>query len=379
MTVEAPPTTPLLFEPIDFRSITSRNRIMISPMCQYCAPEATPHDWHFVHLASRAVGGAGIVMTEATAVEPAGRITPFDVGLWNDEQEEAFARIARFVASQGAVPGMQLAHAGRKASHARPWEQRKALTPEQGGWEVVGPSPVAWDENDLVPRELSVGEIGRLIEDFRQAARRALRAGFKLIELHAAHGYLLHSFMSPISNVRTDSYGGSFENRVRFLLETVEAVREVWSEELPLFVRLSATDWVEDGWDVQDTVRTAALLAPLGVDLVDCSSGGSGPKQSIKSYPGYQVPFAEAVRREAGIPTAAVGLISDPLMAEEILRKGQSDLIVLGRIALWDPYWPHHAAGVLGVEAKLPIQYARSGIHAPSRYNGAATLHRQQA
>jgi 2,4-dienoyl-CoA reductase-like NADH-dependent reductase (Old Yellow Enzyme family) len=317
-------------------------------------------------------------MTEATAVEPAGRITPFDVGLWNDEQEEAFTRIARFVADQGAVPGIQLAHAGRKASHARPWEQREPITPEQGGWEVVGPSAASWDENDLVPRELSIEEIGRLIDKFRQSARRALRAGFRLVELHAAHGYLLHSFMSPLSNFRTDSYGGSFENRVRFLVETVEAIREVWPDELPLFVRLSATDWVEEGWSVEDTVKTAAVLAPLGVDLVDCSSGGSGPKQAIKSYPGYQVPFADAVRREAGIPTAAVGLISDPLMAEEILQKGQSDLVVLGRMALWDPYWPHHAAGVLGSEVKLPIQYARSGIHAHSRYNGAAGSERQR-
>jgi 2,4-dienoyl-CoA reductase-like NADH-dependent reductase (Old Yellow Enzyme family) len=364
------PNLPLLFEPIQFRSVTVRNRIMISPMCQYCAPQAIPNDWHFVHLGSRAAGGAGIAMTEATAVEPAGRITPFDVGLWNDDQEAAFARIASFVAAQGAIPGIQLAHAGRKASHARPWEQRRPLTVDQGGWEVVGPSSIPWAAHDLVPRELTTSEIGRVIQDFQQAARRALRAGFRLLELHAAHGYLVHSFLSPLSNVRTDSYGGRFENRVRLLLEMAAAIREVWPAELPFFVRLSATDWAEGGWDIEDTVKAATMLASLGVDLIDCSSGGAVPNESLAAYPGYQVPFAETVRRNAGVPTAAVGLLGDPFAAEAILAQGQADLVALGRISLWDPYWPYHAASALGMEATLPIQYERGRIHAERHAQG---------
>lgn len=355
---------PRLLEPIRLREVTARNRIMISPMCQYCAPDAIPHDWHFVHLGSRAVGGAGIVMTEATAVEPRGRITPFDVGLWNDEQEAAFARIARFVAEQGAVPGIQLAHAGRKASHTRPWEDRRPIPPDQGGWVVVGPSPIPWAEGDLVPRELTPQEIAEIVERFQASARRAHRAGFRLIEIHAAHGYLLHSFLSPLSNQRRDAYGGSFDNRIRFLLEVVQAVRQVWPEEFPLFVRISVTDWAEGGWDVNDSVELARRLKPLGVDLIDCSSGGTVPDQRIPSHPGYQVPLAEAVRRGAGIPTGAVGLISEPAHAEEILANERADLVVLGRIALWDPYWPLHAASRLKARVDLPIQYARCGIYA---------------
>ncbi len=356
--------TPLLFQPISFREVVARNRIMISPMCQYCAPEAVPHDWHFVHLGTRAVGGAGIVMTEATAVEPRGRISPFDVGLWSDEQEAAFARIAAFVAEQGAVPGIQLAHAGRKGSHTRPWEDRRPIRPEQGGWGVVGPSPLAWDEDDLVPHELSPDEIAAIIGRYQDATRRALRAGFRIIEIHAAHGYLLHSFLSPLTNHRSDSYGGSFDNRTRILRELVEALRRVWPAERPLFVRLSATDWVEGGWTIDDTIELARCLAPLGVDLIDCSSGGAVPEQSIPVHPGYQVPLAEAVRREAGIATAAVGLISDPVQAEEIVANGRADLVVIGRIALWDPYWPHHAASELKARVRLPIQYERAGIYA---------------
>ncbi len=353
-----------LFRPITLREVTARNRIMISPMCQYCAPEAVPQEWHYVHLGSRAVGGAGIVMTEATAVEARGRISPFDVGLWNDEQEAAFARIAPFVAEQGAVPGIQLAHAGRKASHMRPWEDRRPIRIEDGGWEIVGPSPLPWAEDDLVPRELTTTEIGDILECYRSSAKRALRAGFKILEIHAAHGYLLHSFYSPLSNFRTDVYGGSFENRIRLLLETISAVREVWPAELPLSVRISVTDWADGGWGIEDSVALAKRLSPLGVDLIDCSSGGSVPQQRIRTYPGYQVPLSEAVRRGAGVCTAAVGLISDPLHAEEILANGRADLVVLGRIALWDPYWPHHAASKLRANVELPIQYARSGIYA---------------
>lgn len=353
-----------LFEPITMRGVTARNRIMISPMCQYCAgTDAVPHEWHFVHLGSRAVGGAGIVMTEATAVRPDGRITPYDVGLWNDEQETEFARIAAFVKRQGALAGIQLAHAGRKASHARPWESRRPLTLADGGWPTVGPSAVPWGPDDLMPAELDAGGVRDVVTAFRDSALRAARAGFDIVEIHAAHGYLLHSFLSPLSNRRTDEYGGSFDNRSRLLLETVAAVRDVWPESQPLFVRLSATDWVEDGWTVDDTVGLARKLGRLGVDLVDCSSGGSSPEQQIKSYPGYQVPLAAAVREKSGVPTGAVGLISDPWMAEEILADGSADLVVLGRIALWDPYWPHHAAAELGVSPDLPVQYERSAIH----------------
>lgn len=355
---------PLLFEPITFRSIRIRNRIMLSPMCQYCAPTAVPHDWHFVHLGSRAVGGVGLIMTEATAVEPRGRITSYDVGLWNDEQEKAFARITAFVKDQGAVIGIQLAHAGRKASHTRPWEDRRPLRPEDGGWEVVGPSAIPWESGELLPHELDVAGIGEIVGQFRSATERALRAGFQLIELHAAHGYLLHSFLSPLSNLRTDAYGGSLENRSRFLIQTVQAVREVWPEELPLFVRLSVTDWTEGGWTLADTAAIARRLHGLGVDLVDCSSGGSSPDQQVPVSPGYQVPLAEAVRRESGVPTAAVGLISSPQMAEEILANGRADLVVLGRVLLWNPHWPYHAASELRAQVSLPTQYERSGIYA---------------
>ncbi|HEY2413597.1 MAG TPA: NADH:flavin oxidoreductase/NADH oxidase [Pirellulaceae bacterium] len=355
---------PMLFQPLALRAVTARNRIMISPMCQYCANDGVPDDWHFVHLGSRAVGGAGIVMTEATAVEPIGRITPYDLGLWNDEQEAAFARIAAFIAKQGALPGIQLAHAGRKASHLRPWEGRRPLLKEEGGWDVVGPSPLPWAEGDLVPHELTVAEIAALVEKYRLSAERGLRAGFKIVEIHAAHGYLLHSFLSPLSNQRKDEYGGAIERRARLLIEVVAAVRSVWPAEFPLFVRVSATDWADGGWKVEDTVLLARELGSRGVDVIDCSSGGTVPEQQIPNEPGYQVPLAEIVRRDAGVKSAAVGLISTATQAEEVLNRGQADLVVLGRIALWDPYWPYHAAKELGVKLEMPIQYARSGIYA---------------
>ena len=335
---------------------------MISPMCQYCAPDAVPHDWHFVHLGSRAVGGAGIVVTEATAIEPAGRITPYDLGLWNDEQELAFARIAAFVSERGAVPGIQLAHAGRKASHTRPWEGRLPLSPEEGGWNVIGPSAMPWKEGDLVPREMTSTDIARVISKFQDGTRRALRAGFRLIEIHAAHGYLFHSFLSPLSNHRSDGYGGDFNGRVRFLLEAVQAVREEWPQEFPLFVRLSATEWAEGGWQVADTVQLAKRLKGLDVDVIDCTSGGNVPEQGISLFPGYQVPLAETVRREADVRTAAVGLVSEPDFAEEIIASGRADIVAVGRVALWDPYWPLHAAKLLKTELKLPVQYNRSNI-----------------
>ncbi len=355
---------PKLFEPIQFRDVTVRNRIMMSPMCQYSAPEAVPLEWHYVHLGSRAVGGAGIIMTEATAVEARGRITPYCLGLWHDEQEAAFSRIAKFVAEQGAVPGIQLAHAGRKASHKRPWEDRTAIYPDEGGWEVVGPSAIPWEPDDLIPHALSSDEIGEVILKFQASAERALRAGFRIIEIHAAHGYLLHSFLSPLSNQRNDQYGGNLDNRMRLLLETITAVREVWPDELPLFVRLSITDWVEDGLTLEDTLAIAKKLASLDIDLIDCSSGGNSYKQKAPNHPGYQVPFSEAVRREAGIRTGAVGLINSAELAEEILANHRADIIILGRLVLWDPYWPYHAASKLRAELNLPIQYARSGIYA---------------
>jgi 2,4-dienoyl-CoA reductase (NADPH2) len=282
--------------------------------------------------------------------------------LWNDEQEVAFADIATAITEAGSVAAIQLAHAGRKASVARPWEDRAALTPDQGGWQVVGPGTEPWKLDEVKPRELSGQDITGLVNSFRSAAERAYRAGFKLIEIHAAHGYLLHSFLSPLTNRRRDGYGGGFEGRCRFLLEVVEAVRRVWPDKLPLFVRLSATDWFDDGWTIENTVRLAGILATLGVDAIDCSSGGIINDNPIKPYPGYQVPLAERVRSEAQIPTIAVGMISQPAMAEEIVANGRADLIALGRLLLWNPYWPHHAAKHLGAEVNLPIQYARSDI-----------------
>lgn len=351
-----------LFEPIDLRGVMAKNRIMISPMCQYSAPDAVPNDWHLVHLGSRAIGGAGIVMTEATAVEPEGRITLFDLGLWKDEQESAFKRITAFISEQGALPGIQLGHSGRKASHRRPWEDRKPLRPEEEGWEVIGPSPIPWEEGDLIPREMTSGDIEQVIFKFKEAAKRALRAGFRVIEVHAAHGYLLHSFLSPLSNHRSDGYGGDFDGRIRMLLETIEAIRCVWPGDLPLFVRVSATDWLEGGWQVPDTVKLAKRLKALGVDLIDCSSGGNGPGIEFPLEQGYQVSFAEIVRRESDMKTATVGLIRDPHFAQEIISQGRADIVVIGRMALWSPNWPHHAAKALKATLKLPIQYERSNI-----------------
>jgi 2,4-dienoyl-CoA reductase-like NADH-dependent reductase (Old Yellow Enzyme family) len=351
-----------LFSPLKLRDVTASNRIMISPMCQYCAHDAVPHDWHFVHLGTRAVGGAGIVMTEAVAVEPTGRITPYDVGLWNDEQQAAFARIACFIAEQGAVPGLQLAHAGRKASHSRPWEGRRPLRPSEGGWQPVGPGALPWEPGGLVPLELTVAGIERLVEKFQQSAKRALQAGFRLIELHAAHGYLLHSFLSPQTNRRVDGYGGSWEGRTRLLFETVNAVRKVWPADLPFFVRLSATDWVDGGLKLEDTIALSKTLSQLGVDAIDCSSGGIMPGIEIQPHTGYQVPFAEKIRHEADIRTVAVGMISEPAQAEDIIANGRADLVAIGRLALWDPYWPRHAAKKLQAAVDLPLQYERADI-----------------
>jgi len=354
---------PHLFRPVTFRSVTARNRIMVSPMCQYSATDGVPNDWHLQHLGSRAVGGAGIVFTEMTNVEARGRITTGCLGLWNDAQRDAFARIVRFVRSQGAVAGIQLAHAGRKASTQCPWEGGKGLQPEQGGWPIVGPSALPFGDGYPVPQEMDEKTIAATVGLFAAAARRAREAGFDLVELHGAHGYLISSFLSPISNRRTDRYGGSFENRIRFLLEVIDAVRAEWPDEKPLFVRISCSDWMEGGWDIEASVRLAQQLKAGGkVDLVDCSSGGVDPRQRLSQFPGYQVPFSAAVRNRAGIATGAVGLINSPDLAEQILASGQADIVVMARAFLNDPYWPLHAAKALKAKMSWPKQYERGDI-----------------
>jgi 2,4-dienoyl-CoA reductase-like NADH-dependent reductase (Old Yellow Enzyme family) len=353
-----------LFTPLRLRGTEIRNRVWVAPMCQYSAVDGVPDDWHLVHLGSFARGGAGLVMTEASAVSPEGRISPVDAGIWNDEQARSWQRIAAFVKSQGATVGMQLAHAGRKASTRPPFEGRGPVPVEEGGWETVGPSPVAFPGLP-VPRELSVDEIDEVIEDFARAAGRALTAGFEVLEIHAAHGYLLHEFLSPLSNHREDQFGGSFDNRARLLLRVVEAVRTVVPQTTPLLVRISATDWVEGGWRVDDSVTLARLLRDSGVDLVDVSSGGNAPAD-IPAEPGYQVPFARRIRHEAGIPTGAVGLITDPKQAEELLADGAADVVLLARAMLRDPHWALRAAHDLGVPVgdgvDWPRQYLRASL-----------------
>jgi 2,4-dienoyl-CoA reductase-like NADH-dependent reductase (Old Yellow Enzyme family) len=348
-----------LFEPLVLGSVTLRNRIVVAPMCQYSAVDGFATDWHLVHLGSRAVGGAGAVLVEATAVTPEGRISPQDLGLWRDEQATPLARIAAFLEEHGAVAAIQLAHAGRKASAWRPWEGTGAVPAAQGGWTPVGPGDEPFDEAYAKPRALGEGELAGVVEAFRAAARRARQAGFRLVEVHAAHGYLLHQFLSPLVNRRTDRYGGAFANRARLALEVVRAVRREWPAGLPVWVRLSATDWAEGGWDPEQTVRLAALLRDEGVDLIDVSSGGAVAHQRMEPRPGYQVPFAERVRREAGVRTGAVGLITEPEHADAILRAGQADVILLARVELREPYWPLHAAQRLGAEIAWPPQYLR--------------------
>jgi 2,4-dienoyl-CoA reductase-like NADH-dependent reductase (Old Yellow Enzyme family) len=346
-----------LFSPLTLRGTTFRNRVFVSPMCQYSAVDGLPDDWHLVHLGARAVGGAGLVLTEATAVSPEGRISPQDTGIWNDEQVERWSRITAFVKGQGARVGVQLAHAGRKASTYRPWDPRRGSIPlEEGGWPTVAPSPIAFGRY-AVPEELDAAGITKVLDDFEAATRRAVSAGFEVVEVHAAHGYLLHEFLSPLSNARTDSYGGSFENRVRLLLEVVERVRRAFDG--PLLVRISATDWTPGGWALEDSVRLAPLLAAAGVDLVDTSSGALHHEQQIEVGPGYQVPFAEAVRK-AGIATGAVGLITEPKQAEEVLAAEQADVVLLARELLRDPHWPLRAAAELGDDVEGPSQYLRA-------------------
>lgn len=351
-----------LFEPLALRGVTLRNRIAVSPMCQYSCVDGRATDWHLVHLGARAVGGAGAVIAEATAVRPEGRITPGDLGLWSDAQVAPLERVARFVAAQGAVPGIQLAHAGRKAGTAKPWEGGRPLPVERGGGVPLGASAVPFAEGHPVPRAMDEPDLAAVIEAFGAAARRALAAGFRVVEIHAAHGYLLHSFLSPLANRRDDRWGGPFENRIRLVFEVTRAVRAAWPEDLPVWVRISATDWAEGGWDADQSVRLAGLLRGAGVDLVDCSSGGAVPWQALDPVPGYQVPFAERIRREAGVPTAAVGLITEPRQADAILREGRADLVLLGRESLRDPHWPLRAAATLGAEAPWPAQYLRAKV-----------------
>jgi 2,4-dienoyl-CoA reductase-like NADH-dependent reductase (Old Yellow Enzyme family) len=348
-----------LFSPLTLRGVTLRNRVGVSPMCQYSSDDGFASDWHLVHLGARAVGGAALVFTEATAVVPEGRISPQDLGLWKDAHVETLARIVRFVRAHGAAAGIQLAHAGRKGSTARPWEGGRAVAPERGGWTPVAPSALAFGEGYPLPAALDEPGIAAVVEGFAAAARRALEAGFDVVEVHGAHGYLLHEFLSPLSNRREDRFGGSFENRVRLPLEVVRAVRRVWPEQKPLFLRVSATDWVEGGWTPEETVELARLVAREGVDAVDVSSGGLAPNATIPAGPGYQADFARRVR-EAGVPAAAVGLITSPQQADHVVRSGQADLVLLARAMLRDPNWPIAAARALGRDAPIPPQYLRA-------------------
>ena len=349
----------LLLSPLTLRGTTLRNRAWVAPMCQYSSVDGRVGDWHLAHLGALARGGAGMVISEATAVVPEGRISPFDAGLWNDEQAGDWARVNAFVASQGAVPGIQLAHAGRKASTERPWDGSGYVEPADGGWQTVAPSPLAYGDWPA-PRELSTADIAHVVGAFAAAAARADGAGFEVAEVHAAHGYLLHEFLSPLTNVRTDVYGGDLAGRSRALREVVAAVRAVWPDRKPLLVRLSATDWAPGGWDVEETVELSRWLRELGVDLVDVSSGGNVTTQQIAVGPGYQVPFARAVREGAGLPTGAVGLITEPAQAEQVLAEGSADAVLLARALLRDPHWVLRAAGELGDDVAWPVQYARA-------------------
>ncbi|RFM28169.1 NADPH dehydrogenase NamA [Deminuibacter soli] len=349
-----------LFSPLTIREVVLRNRIVVSPMCEYSATDGLPNNWHLVHLGSRAVGGAGLIITEATAVVPEGRISLGDLGIWNNEQVTAFSNITQFIHAQGAVAGIQLAHAGRKASTTLPWNGNKRIPENEGGWKVKAPSALPFSPEYPFPEAMTVEEIKDTVAAFRVAAERALQAGFKVVELHAAHGYLLHQFLSPLSNIRTDEYGGSFDNRTRLLREVTAAVRKVWPAGLPLFVRISATDWAEGGWTEDDSIRLAAILKELGADVIDCSSGGNVLKVKIPVGPLYQLPFATAIRNAAGIRTGAVGMITTAQQAEDIIAKKQADLVFMARQLLRDPYFPLHAARELGDNLTWPVQYQRA-------------------
>ena len=354
-----------LFTPLKLRSLELRNRIVVSPMCQYSSPGGFATDWHLVHLGSRAIGGAAVVFTEATAITAEGRISPDDLGLWSDDHIPPLARITRFIREHGALAGIQLAHAGRKAATAAPWIGTPGTPggkplPESERWPIIAPSPIAYASDHQTPHALSLAEIRGVIDAFTAAARRARQAGFQILEIHAAHGYLIHQFLSPISNHRTDEYGGSFDNRCRLLCEVIEAVRAIWDDALPLWVRISASDWTEGGWTIDDSVALARRVKPLGVDLIDCSSGGNVATAQVPVGPGYQTPFAERIRRDTSILTAAVGMITSPEQADHIIRTGQADLVVLARELLRHPYWPLTAAGRLSHPAPWPNQYLRA-------------------
>ncbi len=350
-----------LFSPLTLRNVTLKNRVMVSPMCQYSSVEGMPTDWHMVHLGSRAVGGAGLVMVEASAVSPEGRISPGDSGIWSDSQAVEFGRITRFIRDQGSVPAIQLAHAGRKASTDVLWKGGGPLLigRDAQAWEPMAPSAIPFDKGYAMPREMNRADIDKVVADFESAARRSLAAGFEVIELHMAHGYLLHEFLSPLANHRGDEFGGSLENRMRLPLRVARAVRAAWPATLPLFVRISATDWAEGGWDLEQSIQLSRALKEIGVDLMDCSSGALVPYAKIPAGPGYQVPFAAAIREKAGIATGAVGMITEPAQANEIIESGKADAVLLARQMLRDPYWPLHAAKALGKDVTWPVQYGR--------------------
>ncbi len=352
----------LLFEPLSIRSITLKNRIVVSPMCEYSSQDGFANDWHLVHLGSRAVGGAALVIAEATAVSPEGRITHDDLGIWKDDHIDFLSRITSFIEKQNAVPGIQLAHAGRKASHHSPWKGGKPLQPHEAPWQTLAPSAIPFKEGEPAPVAMSRQQIQQVVHDFRSAAIRAGKAGFKIMEIHAAHGYLLNEFMCLSSNQRTDEYGGSFENRIRIVLEVIDAIRDVWSKDLPLFIRISCTEWIEGGWTIEDSIRFVHAIKDKDVDLVDCSSGGNSHAQKIPGAPLYQVPFAEAIKKQTGMKTGAVGLITTAQQAEGILQAQQADIIVLARQLLRDPYFPLHAAKELGVDIRWPDQYLRAKL-----------------
>jgi len=353
---------PHLFDPLSIRGLTFPNRVFVSPMCEYSSPDGFATDWHLVHLGSRAVGGAGLVLTEATAVTPEGRISPEDLGIWQDDHVEMLARITRFIHAQGSIAGTQLAHAGRKASTYRPWSGHGTVPEAAGGWSnVIAPSAVAFADHYPMPRAMTANDITAVTAAFVAAATRARAAGFRVIEIHAAHGYLLHEFLSPLSNLRDDAYGGTFANRTRLLREVVTGVRSVWPEHAPLFVRMSATDWVEGGWNIEESVALARQLTPLGVDLIDCSSGGNAAGATIPIGPGYQTSLAERIRRDAGTLTGAVGMITSPTQAEHIVGTGQADAVLIARELLRDPYFPMRAARELGQDVTWPAQYLRAG------------------
>jgi len=350
----------ILLSPLTIKDITFKNRIVVSPMCQYSAVDGFANNWHLVHLGSRAVGGAGLIIQEATAISPEGRISAADAGLYLDAHIEKWKEITDFIKQHGTVAGIQLAHAGRKASSAVPWKGGKQIKQAEGGWQTVAPSAIGFYETDEAPLALDKAGIEKVINDFKTATVRAIQAGYQLIEIHAAHGYLIHEFLSPLTNKRTDEYGGSFENRIRLLLEIIEAVKSVWPSTLPLFVRISATDWAEGGWNEQDSIQLAAVLKTRGIDLIDCSTGGTVPHVKIPVAAGYQVPFAASIKRETGIRTGAVGMITTAAQAETILQNQEADLIIVARQLLRDPYFPLHAAHELGDDVEWPVQYGRA-------------------